>query len=63
MTSPLVIMAWTVNISELSVTYRRNISVDNVNGKNRQNNIVGECGMGSNFFAILGKILMALFRL
>jgi hypothetical protein len=45
-----VIVAWAINILELSVNYRRNISI-------------GDCGMNGNIFATLGKILMAWFRL
>jgi hypothetical protein len=58
-----VIVAWAVNISELSVKYRRIYSVGNSNGKHRQNISVDNCGMGGNFFATLGKIPKASFRL
>jgi hypothetical protein len=58
-----VIVAWVVNISELSVKYQRNISVDNSNGNHRQNVSGGNCGMGGNCFVTLGKILTAWFRL
>jgi hypothetical protein len=56
-------VAWAVNISELPVKYRRNISVGNSNGKYRRNISVGDCGMGGNFFASLGKISTACFHL
>jgi hypothetical protein len=58
-----VIVAWVVNISELSVKYQRNISVDNSNGNHRQNVSGGNCGMDGNCFVTLGKILTAWFRL
>jgi len=57
-----VIVAWAVNISELPVQYRRNISIGNSNGKYRRNISVGDCGMGGNFFATLGKIPTTCFR-
>jgi hypothetical protein len=52
---PSVIVAWAVNISELSVKYRRKLSVGNVNGTNRRNNSVGDCGMGSNVLQLSVK--------
>jgi hypothetical protein len=58
-----MIVAWAVNISELFVKYRRNLSVGNINGKNRRNNTIGDCGMGGNIFATLGKIPTTRFRL
>jgi hypothetical protein len=60
---PSVIVALAVNISELSVKYRQIYSVGNSNGKHQQNISVGNCGMGGNFFATLGKISTAGFRL
>jgi len=60
---PSVIVALAVNISELFVKYRQIYSVDNSNGKHRRNISVGNCGMGGNFFATLGKIPTAGFRL
>jgi hypothetical protein len=56
-------VALAVNISELFVKYRRIYSVGNSNGKHRRNISVGNCGMGGNFFATLGKIPTAGFRL
>jgi len=37
--------------------------VGNINGKHLWNISVGDCGMGGNFFATLGKIPTARFRL
>jgi hypothetical protein len=50
-----MIMAWTVNISEFSVKYRRIYSVDNSNGKHRWNIFVGDCGMRDNFLQLSVK--------
>jgi hypothetical protein len=58
-----VIVAWVVNISELSVKYQWNIFVDNSNGNYQQNVSGGNCGMGGNCFVTLSKIPTAWFRL
>jgi hypothetical protein len=50
MAIPSVIVAWTINISELSAKYRQIHSVD-------------DCGMGNNFFLTLCLIPMDLCRL
>jgi hypothetical protein len=39
------------------------MSAGNCNGKHRRNIFVGDCGMGGNFCATLGKIPTAWFRL
>jgi len=49
---PSVIVALAVNISELSVKYRRIYSVGNSNGKHRRNISVGNCAMGGNFLQL-----------
>jgi ribosome biogenesis protein Nip4 len=56
-------VAWAVNISELSVKYRQIYAVNNSNGKHRRNISVSNCGIDGNFFATLGKIPTASFRL
>jgi hypothetical protein len=70
-----MIVAWAINISELSVKYRRIYSIGNIvkyrriysvgnsNGEHRRNISVGNCGMSGNFFATLGKTLTVGFHL
>jgi len=50
-------------MSQNSVKYRRIYSVGNNNGKHRQNIFVGNCGIGGNCLATLGKIPTGSFRL
>ena len=57
-----MMVAWAVNISELC-QIPTDISVGNCNGKHRRNIYVGNCGMGGNCLATLGKIPTADFRL
>jgi hypothetical protein len=60
---PSVIVAWAVNILELSVNYRRIYFVGNISSKHRRIYSIGDCGMGGNFFTTFSKIPTTQFRL